>query len=152
MKYRSLFAIGMALYAIASGAVAKDPMAELAEYCFVREESTQLMARGRDRGVSKEAVLASLPSGESDAEAAAHSRLDDVYRFAQLDGRTLEAFRRASCIYQGMLGGVEPTFDDGIEASLLWCQQQPDTDRQSCVIRATKAALTSPLPREGRKQ
>lgn len=107
------------------------------QYCVVREQTTELMAHGRDSGILRESVEAKLQPPTSttpDMATATISRLEDVYRYTRLSGRTLFHFRVSRCIQRAM-HGAEPVFGPDIEDLLLGCQRRPSSDEtlSTCV-------------------
>jgi hypothetical protein len=133
-------AAGVSLPAASQGSL-DELLQKMYDYCVVRERTTELMTQGRDSGVSRDTVQAQLPplTGRStDVEAATFSRLEDVYRYTRLNGRTLFHFRVSRCIQRGMYGS-EPAYGPGVEDTLLGCQSRPSSDEalSTCIAGAT---------------
>lgn len=123
-----------------------DLQRELITYCGVRERTTDLLVEGRDKGIAREQVLERLPAlkpESGDAEAAAHSRLDDVYAMPRIGAKTLVAHRYFGCLLQGLAAGKPPRFDKGIEDALFECQTSggASADHLGCVRAAQRKHL-----------
>ncbi|WP_171088943.1 hypothetical protein [Usitatibacter rugosus] len=153
MNMRRLPILFVALCLIGSSAALaqrseRELLEEVTKICNVREQTTELMVAGRDRGIAKSEVLTKLPPltfQSSTFDRATYSRLNDVYAYPKLTGRTLKFHRVAACL-RDAITGVEPKFRDGLGAAMLECQSAPpstDEALSSCIIGAHSANLTN---------
>jgi hypothetical protein len=113
-------------HTVAAQPLNRELLAKISEYCAVREQSLSMMIDGREKGISKSAVLMKLPplgSASTDAEKATFSRLDDVYGMPSIQLKTMSTFRFGACI-QGAIDNNPASFTAGLEDSLLSCQNE----------------------------